>query len=82
MADIYRHASSVAIFLSEERATQHFLGLWDLIGMLKGVVERVGAKPLWYHEDIGAALDEIKLNPKTEEASLDEGIFRLHESHL
>lgn len=80
MADVYRHAASAAIFLGEERTTQHFRGLWDLMGMLKGAVERAGTKPLWQHADIGAALDEIKLAPKTEEARSDESMFRVHMS--
>lgn len=78
MADVYRHASSVTIFLGEEGTTQHFRGLWDLMGMLKGAVERSGTKPLWQHADIGAALEEIKITPKTEGPSSDESMFRAH----
>ena len=78
MGDVYRCATSVAIFLGEEGTSEHFNGLWDLMGMLNSAVDRAGIEPLWKHADIGAALDQIQLTPKTEEARSDEGAFRVH----
>ncbi|KAI5925165.1 heterokaryon incompatibility protein-domain-containing protein [Camillea tinctor] len=84
MVDVYRSAECVLVFLGEERQSEHFQGMWDLLNMLNAAVERAGVKPLWQHQDIDKTLDEIKIVPRIEGTGSDSGLttFRMHMSMI
>ncbi|RYP19651.1 hypothetical protein DL765_003244 [Monosporascus sp. GIB2] len=81
MVDVYRHADLVVIFLGEESKSKHFRGMWDLMAMLNAGLQRAQVKPLWQHEDIDKALDEINITPKSNKENKEgDHIFRIHMS--
>ncbi|KAI1496347.1 heterokaryon incompatibility protein-domain-containing protein [Biscogniauxia marginata] len=80
MVDVYKSTGCVIVFLGEERQSEHFQGMWDLLDMLNKAVKKAEVKPLWQHPDIDKALDEIKITRKDKTEDSDVSLFKMHMS--